>query len=273
MTEEKKGVSGTKEWSVASVNCAKGCPHGCWYCYGRADAMRFKRIDSHDDWRRPEIKRKLAQERKKYDGTVMFPTTHDITPDLLQPAYEVLLNLLQADNDVLIVSKPHLHCVQVLCAALDRWRDQILWRFTIGCLDGEKTLLWEPYAPPPVERIACLEHARRMGYETSVSMEPMLDPANIMHDYPIIARHATQSVWLGKMNMVRHRVPIREVKKGIEVKPGMPLKAVERLEAAQTDAQIKLIYKQLKDEPKVRWKESIKKVVGIPLETEAGTDK
>jgi len=40
----------------------------------------------------------------------------------------------------------------------------------------------------------------------------------------------------------------------------------------QTAEKIKAIYESLKGEPKVRWKESIKSVVGLPLATEAGTD-
>ena len=42
----KKPISGTKEWSVSSVNCITGCEHNCRYCYARANALRFKRIAS-----------------------------------------------------------------------------------------------------------------------------------------------------------------------------------------------------------------------------------
>lgn len=270
---EKAGVSGTKEWSVASVNCVSGCQNGCWYCFGREMAMRFKRIPHSAAWLDMEVKRKPNEEKKKYDGTVMFPTTHDITKQVLQPSFEVLLNLLGAGNDVLIVSKPNLHCVQVLCRALERWRHLILWRFTIGCLDGDISRKWEPNAPPPVERLACLQLAREMGYRTSVSMEPMLDTPNIERDFEVIKRNATESVWLGKMNHVRKRVPVKKYEHGVLIQDGVPIEDIERLEQGQTDEKIWSIYHALKDEPLIRWKESIKKVVGIPLETEAGTDR
>jgi hypothetical protein len=138
MPEEKRGVSGTKEWSVASVNCAQGCYNGCYYCYAREMAVRFGRVWDHEEWQsNVRVKRKPGQETRKYPGTVMFPTTHDITPSLLQPSFEVLRNLLTAGNDVLVVSKPSLYCIEALCRGLDRWKHQILFRFTIGCLDGD----------------------------------------------------------------------------------------------------------------------------------------
>jgi hypothetical protein len=106
----------------------------------------------------------------------------------------------------------------------------------------------------------------------------MLRADNVVEDFPIIARDVTDSVWLGKMNHVRKRVVIqkRALLEGGEVsiiEKGVPLKEVERIERAQTDDNIRRIYKALKDEPKVRWKENIKKVVGLPVDTEPGLDR
>ena len=43
-------VFGTKEWSVASINCVNGCEHDCRYCYARYNAVvRFHRI-AKDEW-------------------------------------------------------------------------------------------------------------------------------------------------------------------------------------------------------------------------------
>jgi DNA repair photolyase len=50
MTKEKFG---TKEWSDSSLNIMTGCPHQCRYCYSKADALRWKRIKSADEWERP----------------------------------------------------------------------------------------------------------------------------------------------------------------------------------------------------------------------------
>lgn len=269
------GVSGTKEWSVASVNVAHGCLHNCYYCYAREMALRFKRIEHPMEWINSKIKRKEAKEKKKYDGVVMYPTTHDITPGLLNVSLEVLKNLLSAGNEVLIVSKPHIYCIHTICDFLEEkgWKDRVQFRFSIGTLTQWITSEWEPGAPTPAERMAALGLATVRGFRTSVSMEPMLNTNNIIDDFHIIQHLVTDSVWLGKMNNVRKRVVIRPDESGSSSMYGMTLVEVELLERGQSDERIKYIYNQLKGHPKVRWKESIKKVVGIPLETEAGTDR
>jgi hypothetical protein len=42
--------------------------------------------------------------------------------------------------------------------------------------------------------------------------------------------------------------------------------------ASQSDGKIRLLYERLKSNPKIKWKESIKKVVGLPVATVAGYD-
>ena len=66
----------------------------------------------------------------------------------------------------------------------------------------------------------------------------------------------TDTIWLGKMNQVRKRVDPKTAKEKA---------AVQRIEDNQTDERIVALYERLKDEPKVEWKESIKKVVGLPV--------
>jgi len=49
-------------------------------------------------------------------------------------------------------------------------------------------------------------------------------------------------------------------------------KAIKKIEAGQTNDRILEIYDILKDDPKVRWKESFKSVLGLELAEEAGLD-
>jgi hypothetical protein len=56
------------------------------------------------------------------------------------------------------------------------------------------------------------------------------------------------------------------------VQPGTDPAEIARIEAGQTDEAVRAIYEALQFEPKVRWKESFKTVLGLPLATEAGTD-
>lgn len=258
-------ISGTKEWSVQSVNCVLGCPHRCRYCYARSRAVDYGQCPSHEAWGTTYHRLRPAEIRKrrvKVDGRIMFPTTHDITPEFLGPCLDLLRNLLAAGNEVLIVSKPHLECVRELCLQLSRWKPQVMFRFTIGAMDDRILSYWEPGAPPFSERYESLAHAHYRGWQTSVSAEPLLDAPHAADLFRTLEPHITDSIWFGKMNDIRRRVM-----------PGTDLEEIRRIEAGQTPEAIWHIYEALKGEPKVRWKESYKAVLGLELATEAGLDR
>lgn len=257
MTKKK---TGTREWADKNVNIIDGCEHRCRYCYAAEMAKRYKRIASLDDWGttfsqlRPE---EVAKSRMKCKGRIMFPTTHDITPQFLEECVTVLRKLLAAENEVLIVTKPHLECVERLCQELAEYKDKIVFRFTIGAMDDDLLRFWEPGAPSFGERLAALKHAHEQGFRTSVSAEPMLDVPHAVELYEAVVPFITDTIWFGKMNDVRRRV---------EVKIAADEAAVRRIVENQTDELIVKLYERLKGEPKVEWKESIKKVVGLPLD-------
>jgi hypothetical protein len=48
--------------------------------------------------------------------------------------------------------------------------------------------------------------------------------------------------------------------------------AIEIIRRGQTDSIIKSIYRRYKDNPLIRWKKEIKKIVGIPLAEKPGMD-
>ena len=85
----------------------------------------------------------------------------------------------------------------------------------------------------------------------------MLDVPHAVEMYERLVPYITDTIWFGKMNQVGKRV----IAKTAEEKA-----AVQRIEENQTDERIVALYERLKGEPKVEWKESIKKVVGLPLE-------
>jgi DNA repair photolyase len=214
-----------------------------------------------EDWPEPKVRDKdVRKKHPKYDGQVMFPTTHDITPTVLEPCITVLENLLKPSNQVLIVSKPHLECIEAICERFQPYRKQILFRFTIGAFSDPILQIWEPCAPSYDERLSALMHAYNEGYATSVSCEPMLDSSNIVALFYHLVPFVTHSIWIGKMNRMEQRVK------------GVPEEEMERIRRGQTDERIKAIYRMLKDEPKVRWKESFKEVLGLEPQTEAGKD-
>ncbi len=71
-------TSGTKEWADYNVNCIKGCFNNCRYCYAKMMAKRFGRC-TEDTWGNMEINDTILNKNfKKYNGRVMFPSSHDI---------------------------------------------------------------------------------------------------------------------------------------------------------------------------------------------------
>ena len=200
----------------------------------------------------------------------MFPSSHDITPNNLSACLQVLGNLLVlrevkklkggkkliGGNDVLVVSKPHLDCIKVICQQFGDYRDQILFRFTIGANDDSVLSLWEPGAPTYAERMTSLQYAYENGFQTSVSVEPMLDSSNIDRLTAGLQPFVTDSIWIGKMNHLTRLVKNADAQL---------LSAIHRIEAGQTDDIIRSIYERHKENPKIKWKSSIREVIGLSM--------
>lgn len=260
-----KKISGTTEWADKNYNCVDGCEHNCRYCYARFNAVvRFQRIKL-EDWERPQVRKHDVDRRmgRICKHAVMFPTTHDITPQVLDACETTIQHLLDGGNPLLIVSKPHIECIMSICKRFEAYMDQILFRFTIGALDETILEYWEPGAPRFLERFQCLKLAWQMGYKTSVSVEPMLDGDNVIELFAMLEPFVNDAIWIGKMNKVKERTKTLTPTDELHVS-----KIIE----GQTDEKIWTLYNELKDEPKVKWKESIKSVVGLDLATEAGVD-
>ena len=159
-TRSKKGRShGTQEWSVKTINCCTGCSHDCRYCYAKEMAIRFKQVTA-SQWPLERIRQKdVDRIYKKYDGQVMFPSSHDITPNNLDACLTALRCLIIVGNKMLVVSKPHIDCIKAFCEKFRPYRRRILFRFTIGACDDKILSYWEPNAPAYAERKACLMYA------------------------------------------------------------------------------------------------------------------
>ena len=140
-----------------------------------------------------------------------------------------------------------------------------MFRFTIGSANSDILKFWEPGAPCYEERLSCLKFAFTLGFETSLSCEPMLDnniEKLINETLPFI----TDSIWIGKANFLIKRLNTNKCNSTEDTR-----KAKELIEW-QNDKNIKLLYNQYKNNLKVKWKESIKKVVDIQIPTTKGLD-
>lgn len=263
----KNPVSGVGEWASHSDNIQSGCEHSCLYCFARTAAARYGKHDPRK-WDKPIISKKAVEKgRGKKTGTVMFPTTHDITPANVNECIIVLKKLVKAGNKVLVVSKPHLECVKRMCSSLDGYQDNVLFRFTIGSANDAVLKRWEPGATSFEERVDCLRWARQYtDWATSVSCEPMLD-RHVSTVIDAVRPHVTDAIWLGKPN----KVTMRMVMNNPDNPDARPM--AEELEALFPDNFIWDLYNQYKDDPMIKWKDSIKAVVGLERSMVKGLDK
>ena len=133
LTTQHSRATGTREWAAATINIQLGCEHDCRYCYARWAAVTRHKRCTREQWRQPRIHAdRIEANYHRIKGRVMFPSTHDITPANISECLVVIKKLLAAGNELLIVSKPHLECVQLLCEVLRPWQRQVMFRFTIG---------------------------------------------------------------------------------------------------------------------------------------------
>ena len=264
-----KKATGTREWAEYSANFMKGCPNGCLYCYASANAIgRWKKVKP-GDWEKPVFNEKsFNQKFCKKDGIIMFPTTHDIYPENLNRSIDFLKRILEPLNKVLIVSKPHYDCIHEMCDKLWEYKSQMMFRFTIGSSDNFLLNFWEPNATIFEERFKSLRLAYHLGFKTSVSCEPMLgnfDDIKKLVKY--ISPFVTDAIWLGKMNQVEKRLKAN----GVDMN-SIPDRMISGINHWEIDDNILTLYYRFKEDQKIKWKESIKKIVGLELNSESGMD-
>jgi DNA repair photolyase len=252
-----KRRTGTKEWATHNKNINFGCKNNCKYCYARANALRFKQIKSSDEWTNMRLYEQKEKPRH-IDGRIMFPSSHDLMPEYIEEILDFLNKWLGQGNDFLIVSKPRLEVIDRLTKELERYKEQITFRFTIGSMDDNVLHFWEPDAPLFSERMASLRLAFERGYKTSVSCEPFFDKS-IFLMIDNFSPYVTDTIWIGKMNGVNQRV---DTSKWIKD----DFKYLTLIEKGQSDDMIKSLYEHFKTHSKIKWKDSIKSILGLPEE-------
>jgi len=263
MDGKPKAPTGFNEWAAKKVNISTGCENDCVYCcaklmgYDQGWAVRGQ-------WHNPVLRQdEVRKGRKRRNGRIAFPSSHDITLSILEPYLIVLGKLLRAGNDALIVSKPRDACIRSICESFTDHAEQVLFRFTIGSADNAILSYWEPNAPTFEERRDCLRFAFENGFRTSVSIEPMLEAYNIEALVNELMPFVNDAIWIGKMGY------LDQLRRDADARLAERLAEIAHY---QIDEMIRAIYNLYKDNPKIKWKNSIKKVVGLPLAPELGMD-
>ena len=243
-------ITGTKQWAPCNANCILGCSNDCEYCYAKKMAIRFGRA-TRENWHEMRYNSNCKSQIRKYNGKIMFPTSHDLHIEHIDWWMPFLKGLLEKGNEVLIVTKPQFAAVHAICRQIYKYADQMEFRFTIGTDDEETRRFWEPNAPEIHERIQSLQFAYETGYKTSLSMEPLLTRAPgllINQVYPFV----TGDIWIGMMNhMSINDFADRNTCWFYEMKS---INSIEN---------IKRIYDLYKDNPKIKWKDSIQDLLGL----------
>lgn len=217
-------------------------------------AIRFKR-KTPDTWKEEVVNtEKVEKNYRKRDGVIMFPSSTDITPNTVDASLVVLKKHLSAGNDMLIVTKPHFDVLVRLCDELKQYKEQFIFRFTIGSISTETLKFWEPNAPSFEERLSALEYAYQNGFSTSISMEPTLDlfPEKVVERvYDMV----TNDIWIGLPNMLDRRLKMNGYGNDEQV-----MKASAELQKGQSVEWVLSLVEKYKDDPKILWKDSIRKI-------------
>jgi len=171
-------------------------------------ALRFHRIEDESEWKvmKPNMKAINKQYRKR-KGIVMFPTSHDITPESVDNYIIVLRKLLKSGNHVLITTKADYKCIDKIYEEVlskddlpNKYLRQVEFRITIGSIYNDILKKYEPNAPSfRYSRFNSLSILTGLGFKTSVSIEPFLDkdPTYLIR---FVAPHTDGDIWLGLMS-------------------------------------------------------------------------
>lgn len=259
-----KQFTGTREWACKNFNVCMGCSNDCAYCYAKGMAIRFGRATSETWKHQIVLPAKLQDAGRGKPTRIMFPSTHDITPECLDICMDAMKRILSKGHEILVVTKPHYECICEICGRFPAFKKKILFRFTIGSTSDTVLKVWEPNAPSYYDRLSSLQEASLQDYQTSVSCEPMLD-THVEDIVQAVDHYVTDTIWIGLMNDMKQRLKLNGASSEIH-------KLGEELTKQFSREMICDLYDRLKDNPKIRWKDSIKKMLGLERPTAAGLD-
>ncbi len=204
------------QWTHATYNIMQSnyaCKNDCVYCYVKPMNIRFGRDieDIEEFFRVADNKVSKKWGNPKIQMRYMFPSTHDIFPEMVDDYITVAKNIMGAGHSLLCVTKPRLDCIKRLCTQLSDYKTKLTFRFTIGSDDNTILKLWEPNAPLFEERVSALKYAYNKGYTTSVSLEPFLsDPVSTINK---IKPYINEHMWIGTMNYMASMDAINDTEK------------------------------------------------------------
>ena len=171
-----KGRAG--EYSELAANLYSGCSHGCVYCYV-PNILRQERKEFYFEPKpRKNILKLLQKDCQKFYGEERSILL-SFTSDPYQPIdkkYKITRYAIE------IIKRYGLH-VNILTKGgkrAERDFDLLDEKDKVGATltfsEETDSLKWEPEASTPKERMEMLKKAKEHGFQTWVSLEPVIDP-------------------------------------------------------------------------------------------------
>ena len=204
-----KGKAG--EYAELAVNPYIGCNHGCIYCYC-PNMMRQDRADFHAN-----IKpRKDYIEKLKLDIAEMVAAgdKRNVLLSFTTDPYNELESELGLTRQTLELLSEAEIPFTVLTKSNRAYEDfglytpgRDVFAATFTCIDSDMAAKWEPLAPAPVLRLRQLGLAKRLGIETWVSLEPVIDHQEALKVIRQVHAYA-DLVKIGKLNYMDPENPI-----------------------------------------------------------------
>ncbi len=182
-----------------SVNCYRGCPHACTYCFSRP-THEYLGFGAGTDFERKIVAKVRAAEllreefmKKKWKGDVLvFSFTSD--PYIpLEANYQLTRKCLEVclefRNPVSLITKSalirrDLELIKQISEVAD-----VMIHFTIPFLDHDLNRALEPFAPFPEHRFAAMKEFADAGIEVGLGIAPVIPGLN-EHEIPQLLERA-----------------------------------------------------------------------------------
>ena len=182
-----------------SVNCYRGCTHGCTYCFSRP-THEYLGFGAGTDFDRkivvkvnaPELlRREFMKKSWKGDRLVFSFTSDPYIP--LEASYQLTRKCLEVclefRNPVGVITKSALvrRDLEILARLASEARAAVY--FSIPFLDREVTRALEPFAPSPEARFSAMRDLASAGVEVGLAIAPIIPGLN-EHQIPALLEMA-----------------------------------------------------------------------------------
>lgn len=247
-------LTGLEQLTTNTYNIIDGCQNNCKYCQNCTLPEKKKKVSNPLIWKTKVSKEIDLDKVKRMRGPILFPSNHDITPDDVTHVSKLLREFLFSGSNFIITTKPHLTCIEQMCADLKHFKSGLIFRFSIGSADSKVLKFWEPNCTGFEERLECLKLAHSKGFKTSVSCQPMLD-GDVDSVIEAVSPYVTENIFIGKVENLK--VNLAQNHHNDEA----TLYKADQLLQIQSDENILRLYQTHKDNPLIIWEKNIVEVL------------